>query len=95
MLMEFLSIGMITFQDYKNAQYESSWQKDMSLAEQMGLVKKQNPGCYSILRDIRLSALHICGIRACSGTCICARRSRALLRIQAPESRERSCHGHL
>lgn len=53
MLTEFLSIGMITFQDYKNAQYESSWQKDMSLAEQMGLVKKQNPGCYSIMRDIR------------------------------------------
>ena len=53
MLTAFLPIGKITFQDYKKAQYESSWQKDMSLAEQIGLVQKSNPGCYTILQDIR------------------------------------------
>ena len=54
MLTGCLSVGKITFQDYKKAQHErSSWQKDMSLAEQLGLVQRLHQGCYKILQDIR------------------------------------------
>ncbi len=49
---ERLSHGMVTFQDYKDAGYENSWSKDMNLAQQLGMVEKQNSGCYLILREL-------------------------------------------
>jgi len=52
-LTDCLPRGMVTEQDYKNADCANSWHKDMRLAEQMGLVKKYSQGCYRIMNDIK------------------------------------------
>lgn len=53
MLKMHLNRGKVTEVDYINAGYKSHWSKDMKLAEQIGLVKKFNQGCYTIVSDIK------------------------------------------
>lgn len=52
-LTDCLSRGKVTVQDYRNAGCENCWQKDMSLAEQMGLVERFSQGCFTILQEPR------------------------------------------
>ena len=53
MLTNALHKGKITEVDYINAGYTTHWKKDMKLAEQIGLIKRFNQGCCTILTDIK------------------------------------------